>query len=55
MAIALSPPATKPTPAAETITFSYGPIERSISVESLEIYAEEGRVTEELADRKSVV
>ena len=49
IAIALSPPATKPVPAAETITFSYGPIERSISVESLETYVEEGRVTAELA------
>ena len=49
VAIALSPPFTRPTPAAETITFSFGPIERSISVESLEIYVEEGRVTEELA------
>ena len=49
IAIALSPQITKPAPAAETITFSYGPIERSISVESLEIYVEEGRVTAELA------
>lgn len=49
LAIALSPQLTRPTPAAETITFSFGPIERSISVESLEIYAEEGRITEELA------
>lgn len=49
LAIALSPQAIRPSPAAETITFSFGAIERSISVESLEIYVEEGRVTEELA------
>ncbi|MGC1308471.1 MAG: alpha/beta hydrolase [Phormidesmis sp.] len=49
-AIALSPFCTKPTQAAERITFSLGAtIERSISVESLEVYAAEGRVTEELA------
>jgi len=49
LAIAFSPPAARPSPAAETITFSFGVIERSISVESLKIYVEEGRVTEELA------
>ena len=49
VAIALSPQITRPTTAAETITFSFGPIERSISVESIERYAEEGRVTEDLA------
>ena len=49
IAIALSPTATKPAPAAETIIFSFSAIERSVSVESLEIYVNEGRVTEELA------
>ena len=49
VAIALSPYITRSAPAAETITFSFGPIERSISVDSLELYAEEGRVTSELA------
>lgn len=50
LAIALFPTLAKPAPAAETITFSLGAtVERSISVESLEIYVEEGRITEELA------
>lgn len=49
VAIALSPHLARPTTAAETITFSFGPIERSLSVESLEIFVEEGRVTEDLA------
>ncbi|MEO1635348.1 MAG: alpha/beta hydrolase [Cyanobacteria bacterium J06631_9] len=49
LALALSPTATKPSPAAEKITFSLGAtVERSISVESLEIYVNEGRVTKEL-------
>ncbi len=49
LAIALSPIAVKPSSAAERIVFSLGAIERSISVESLEIYVEEGRITPELA------
>ncbi|MGB3294282.1 MAG: alpha/beta fold hydrolase [Phormidesmis sp.] len=49
LAVALSPVAVKPGQAAERIVFSLGAIERSISVESLEIYAEEGRITAELA------
>jgi len=50
IAIALSPQQAKPSYAAEHITFSLGAtIERTISVESLEIYAEEGRITDELA------
>jgi predicted dienelactone hydrolase len=49
VAITLSPPAAKSGHAAERISFSFGAIERSISVESLEIYVEEGRITEELA------
>ncbi len=50
LAIALSPQQAKPSYAAESITFSLGAgIERTISVESLEIYAEEGRITDELA------
>ena len=50
LVLALLPQAVKPTQAAETITFSLGAtVERSISVESLEIYVTEGRITEELA------
>ena len=50
VAIAAIPQLAKPAPAAERITISLGAtIERSISVESLEIYVEEGRVTDELA------
>ena len=49
-AIAFSPAATRPGQAAETITFALGgSIERSLSVDSLELYAREGIVTEELA------
>ncbi|MGB7251310.1 MAG: alpha/beta hydrolase [Phormidesmis sp.] len=48
LAIACSPQLAKPTYAAERVTFSFGAIERSVSVESLEIYVEEGRVTKEL-------
>ncbi|MGB7087552.1 MAG: alpha/beta hydrolase, partial [Phormidesmis sp.] len=44
LAIACSPQLAKPTYAAERVTFSFGAIERSVSVESLEIYVEEGRV-----------
>ncbi len=50
VAIALSPTFAKPSYAADRITFSLGAnIERSISVDSLEIYAKEGRITPELA------
>ena len=50
VAIALSPNLAKPSYAAERITVSLGGnIERSISVDSLEIYAKEGRITPELA------
>lgn len=50
VAIALSPTFAKPSYAADRITFSLGGnIERSISVDSLEIYAKEGRITPELA------
>ena len=49
LAIAFSPIAAKPSQAAERIVFSIGAIERSISVESLEVYAKEGRITAELA------
>lgn len=50
VAIALLPQSTKPAQAAEYITVSLGStIERTLSVESLEIYAKEGRVTDELA------
>lgn len=54
--IALSPPLTRLSHAAERITFSIGAtIERSISVDSLEIYIKEGRVTEELAPYLSFI
>lgn len=50
VAIALSPALAKPSHAADRITFSLGAnIERSISVDSLETYAKEGRITPELA------
>lgn len=50
VAIALSPTFAKPSYAADRITFSLGAnIERSISVDSLETYAKEGRITPELA------
>ncbi len=56
IAIALFPTTAKPTQAAETITFSLGAtVERSISVEALEIYVEEGRVTDELAPYVSYI
>lgn len=49
-AIALFPSTIRPTHAADTITFSLGAtIERSISVDSLEIFVNEGRITEEIA------
>ncbi|MEL6815652.1 MAG: alpha/beta hydrolase, partial [Cyanobacteria bacterium J06598_3] len=48
--VRLSPLLIEPSTAAERITFSLGAtIERSISVESVEIYVKEGRITEELA------
>jgi predicted dienelactone hydrolase len=34
--------------AADRVTFSYGLLERSISIESLKVYAQEGRVTDDL-------
>ncbi|NEP16481.1 MAG: alpha/beta hydrolase [Leptolyngbya sp. SIO4C1] len=39
---------TFPSWSAERITFSYGPLERSIEIEDLEIYAKEGYLTPEL-------
>ena len=49
LAIALSPQSTLSVRAAERIIFSLGAtIERSISVESLEVYAQEGIITNEL-------
>ena len=55
LAIAL-PPFTRLSHAAEYITFSLGAtIERSISVDSLEIYIKEGRITEELAPYLSFI
>ncbi len=56
LAIALSPPLIRLSHAAERITFSLGAtIERSISVDSLEIFIKEGRVTEELAPYLSFI
>ncbi len=56
LAIALSPPLSRLSYAAERITFSLGAtIERSISVNSLEIYIKEGRITEELAPYLSFI
>ena len=56
LAIALSPPLARLSYAAERITFSLGAtIERSISVDSLEIYIKEGRITDELAPYLSFV
>ena len=50
VAIVLSPTFAKPSYAADRITFSLGAnIERSISVDSLEAYAKDGRITPELA------
>lgn len=50
LVIVLSPFLALPSQAAERIIFSLGAgIERSISVDSLEAYVEEGRVTDELA------
>ncbi len=50
IAIALSPTAARSTQAAEQITFSLGGgVERSLSVDSLEQYAKEGVITEELS------
>ncbi|MBE9060992.1 alpha/beta hydrolase [cf. Phormidesmis sp. LEGE 11477] len=48
--LALSPQSARPGQAAEKIVFSLGSgIERSLSVDSLALYAEEGVITEELA------
>ncbi len=50
LAIAFWPLAIRPSSAAERITFSLGAtIERSISVDAIEAYVKEGRVTPELA------
>ena len=50
LALALSPLLVLPTQAAERIIFSLGTgIERSLSVDSIEAYIEEGRITDELA------
>ncbi len=50
LVLALSPLWVLPTQAAERIIFSLGTgIERSISVDSLEAYVKEGRITDELA------
>lgn len=56
LTIALSPPLARLSYAADRITFSIGAtIERSISVDSLEIYIKEGRITEELAPYLSFI
>jgi len=49
LALAIAPQAVAPAQAAERIIFSLGAsIERSISVASLEVYAEDGTITAEL-------
>ncbi|MEL6939528.1 MAG: alpha/beta hydrolase [Cyanobacteria bacterium J06598_1] len=54
--LTLATPVTKPAHAAEKITVSLGAtFERSISVEALEIYANEGRITDELAPYVSYI
>ncbi len=39
----------RPVLSAETLYFIYGPLKLPLSVDSLEIYAEEGRITKEFA------
>ena len=46
---ALIPLIPRPVLSAETLYFLYGPLKFPLSVESLEIYAEEGRITKEFA------
>ena len=48
--LALPPLLALPAKAAETIHFSFGMLESSIAVSSLETFAEEGRVNPDLAD-----
>ncbi len=56
LTIILSPLAIRPSSAAERITFSLGAtIERSISLEAIEAYVTEGRVTPELAPYLSYI
>ncbi|ACB53326.1 hypothetical protein cce_3978 [Crocosphaera subtropica ATCC 51142] len=45
----LIPLIPRPVFSAETLYFIYGPLKFSLSVESLEIYAKEGRITKEFA------
>ncbi|MEL4896544.1 alpha/beta hydrolase [Crocosphaera sp. Alani8] len=45
----LIPLIPRPVLSAETLYFIYGPFKFPLSVESLEIYAEEGRITKEFA------
>ncbi|MDJ0658071.1 MAG: alpha/beta hydrolase [Crocosphaera sp.] len=45
----LIPLIPRPALSAETLYFIYGPLKFPLSVESLEIYAEEGRITKEFA------
>ncbi len=56
LTISLSPLAIRASSAAERITFSLGStIERSISVDAIEAYVKEGRVTPELAPYLSYI
>ncbi len=56
LTITLSPWAIRPSSAAERITFSLGAtIERSISLDAIEAYVTEGRVTPELAPYLSYI
>ena len=49
ISFALIPLIPRPVLSAETLYFLYGPLKFPLSVESLEIYAEEGRITKEFA------
>lgn len=56
LAMAFWPLAIRPSSAAERITFSLGAtVERSISVDAIEAYVKEGRVTPELAPYLSYI
>ena len=48
-ALVLLPQAARPSQAAERIIFSVGAFERSVSLASIEAFAKDGRITEELA------
>ncbi len=56
LAIALAPQAALPTQAAERVIFSFGAgIERSFSVDTIEAFVLEGRITDELAPYSGMI